>query len=267
MRIGGESVKKLFCVLLLLLLTACQNSELVISNQSNLNEEVMLVDNYNINIPIATTTKISSLEVLNLNGINTDNLEYEIDYYLDNKSKTKGYFVYSFMLSISNILGHGSFEINSVNININDEPLVFDLNKIKIQEHKDLTRNNSSIIFDGAPVTLYDYTIPVSWDFAVNEEITITNVHLSNTNLKMSGFKINGAVANPENLNVNSNIGDKIQLTMDIIPNTNEFKTAIVGTDLVIEFITKSDNKKYYTVAPAITRFYGSGESLEKILD
>ncbi len=83
-------MKRLFFVIMLLLLTACQNGGLVISNQGNVNEEVMLVDNYNINIPIATTTKISSLEVLNLNGINTENLEYEIDYYLDNSSKTKG---------------------------------------------------------------------------------------------------------------------------------------------------------------------------------
>ena len=111
-------MKRLFFVLMLLLLTACQNGELVISNQGNVNEEVMLVDNYNINIPIATTTKISSLEVLNLNGINTENLEYEVDYYLDNNSKTKGYFIYSFMLSIKNVLDHGSFEINSVNITI-----------------------------------------------------------------------------------------------------------------------------------------------------
>ena len=83
----------------------------------------------------------------------------------------------------------------------------------------------------------------------------------------MREFKINGAVANPENLNENTNVGDEIQLTVDIIPNTNELKTSIVGTDLVIEFINKSDNKKYYTVAPAITRFYGSGESLENILN
>ena len=260
-------MKRIFLVVLLLLLTACQKGELVISNQGNVNEEVMLVDNYNINIPIATTTKISSLEVLNLNGINTENIEYEVDYFLDNNSKTKGYYVYSFMLSVSDILVHGSFEINSVTIEINDEPFVFDLNKIKMKEHEELTRDNSSIVFDGAPVTLYDYSTPVSWSFNVNEEITITNVHLSNANLKMSEFKINGAVANPENLNGNTTNGDEIQLTVDIIPNTNELKTSIIGTDLVIEFINKSDNKKYYTVAPAITRFYGSGESLENILN
>ena len=260
-------MKKLFFVLLLLLLTACQNGELIISNQGNVSEEVMLVDNYNINIPIATTTKISSLEVLNLNGFNTDNLEYEIDYYLDNNSKTKGYFVYSFMLSIKNVLDHGSFEINSVNTNIDGEPHVFDLGKIKIKEHKDLTQDNSSIVFDGAPVTLYDYSTPVSWSFNVNEDIIITNVYLSNTNLEMKEFKINRTVANPKNLSENTNIGDEIQLTVDIIPNTNELKTSIVGTDLVIEFINKSDNKKYYAVAPAITRFYGSGESLENILN
>ena len=62
--------------------------------------------------------------------------------------------------------------------------LSFDLNKIKMKEHKELTRDNTSIVFDGAPVTLYDYSTPVSWAFNVNEEITITNVHLSNANLK-----------------------------------------------------------------------------------
>ena len=76
-----------------------------------------------------------------------------------------------------------------------------------------------------------------------------------------------GPQLNPENLNENPDIGDEIQLTVDIIPATNELPTSIVGTDLVIEFINKSDNKKYYTVAPAITRFYGSGESLENILN
>ena len=67
-------------------------------------------------------------------------------------------------------------------------------------------------------MTLYDYTTPVSWDFKVNEDIIITNVHLSNTNLKMKEFKINGTATNPENLNENTNTGDKIQLTVDIIP-------------------------------------------------
>ena len=249
---------------MLLFLSACQNGELVISNQSSVNEEVMLADYYNINIPIATTTKISSFEVLNLNGINTEDLEYEVEYYMDNISETKEYYIYSFMLFINNVTNHGSFEISSVNINIDGESLVYDLNKIKMKEHTDLTRDSTTIVFDGAPVTLYDYTNPVSWDFKVSEDINITNVHLSNTDLKMNEFKINGITTDPENLNENPNIGDKIQLTVDIIPGTMERPTSIVGTDLVIEFITKSDNKKYYTIAPAITRFYGIDKVSEK---
>ena len=185
-------MKRLFFVLLLLFVTACQNGELVISNQGNVNEEVMLADNYSINIPIATTSKISSLEILNINGINTENLQYEVEYFLDNNSKTKGYYVYSFMLSIKNVLDHGSFEINSVNITINGEPLVFDLSKIKMKEHQDLTHDNTSIVFDGAPVTLYDYSTPVSWSFNVNEDIIITNVNLSILIWKLKNLKLMG---------------------------------------------------------------------------
>ena len=83
-----------------------------------------------------------------------------------------------------------------------------------MKEHKNLTQDNSSIVFDGAPVTLYDYSTPVSWSFNVNEDIIITNVYLSNTNLEMKEFKINGTVANPENLSENTNAGDVIQLTV-----------------------------------------------------
>ena len=162
---------------MLLFLSACQNGKLVISNQGSVNEEVMLADYYNINIPIATTTKISSFEVLNLNGINTEDLEYEVEYYMDNISETKEYYVYSFMLFINNVTNHGSFEISSVNVNIDGESLVFDFNKIKMKEHTDLTRDSTSIVFDGAPVTLYDYTNPVSWDFKVSEDINDANVY------------------------------------------------------------------------------------------
>lgn len=251
-------------ILFTLILQACDSAVVEIGNHEFVNEQVLGRDAYNINIPIATTKPITNMYVDALNGKNTEDLEYEVEYYLEDNSESKGYYVYSFMLYIDDLTGFDEVVIETIDVRLDNQPYVLDLGTIYFSQHDSLERNTDSIIFKGIPVTVTDFDFPLEWDLEIQEDIKITKIYLSNPDLVVNEFMINGQVTDFNEINSVYTAGENVQILMDLIPSDNDLITKILGTDLIVEF--EIGDSKMFSIPPVITRVYGSGIFLENYL-